>query len=251
MDMEIQFAKALQKIKELARQQGNMIREEQLKAAFDEIGFSFAEEKKELIYDYLKKSGIGVGEPLEVEEYLTDAEVDYLKQYLEEVEQLEQLSEGEKEAVTLSAMAGDKDAQNKLIEIYLPYVAEVAKLYAGQGVYLEDLIGEGNVALAMGVGMLGCLEKPSEVQGMLGSMMMEAMEAYVAENVDVKKVDKKLLDKVNKIAELAGELAGELGRKVTPKELAEENGISVKAVLEAVRISAGKIEDIDTSDITE
>ena len=62
--------------------------------------------------------------------------------------------EGEKEAVTISAMAGDRDAQKRLIEIYIPKVVEVAKLYAGQGVFVEDLIGEGNLAVTIGVTQL-------------------------------------------------------------------------------------------------
>lgn len=247
MEMERLFTDTLQKLKELARKQGGVLEEEQLFRAFGEIGFSLEESNQELIYDYLKKSGIGIGEPLEPEEHLSKEESDYFKQYLQEVKQMERLSEGEKEAVTLSAMAGDKDARNKLIEIYLPYVAEVARLYAGQGVSLEDLIGEGNVALTAGVEMLGCLEKASEVQGMLGSMMMDAMEELIKENMDLRQADQKLAEKVNRVAGLAEELAKELGRKVSPRELAEEKGISLKAVLDAVKISGGKIEDLDTA----
>lgn len=246
MEMEIRFAGALQDIKELAKKQSGVVEEEQINKVFEEIGFVLDEEKRPLVYEYLKKSGIGIGEAVDPEDYMSGEESDYLKQYLEEAEQLAKLTEGEKEAVTLSAMAGDKDAQNKLIEIYLPYVAQIAKLYAGQGVYLEDLIGEGNVALAMGVGMLGCLEKPSEVQGMLGSMMMEAMESYIRENADASRIDRKLVEKVNHIAGAAREMAADLGRKVTPEELAEEKGISVKSILDAVRISGDKIEDLDT-----
>ena len=247
MNKEALFAQALQQIKDLAKEQGGMIEEVQLAEVFAEIDFNMDDAQKELVLDYLKKSGIGIGEPMNPEEYLSKEEVDYLNQYLEEVEQLKKFSDGEKEAITMSAMAGDKDAQNKLVEIYLPYVAEVAKLYAGQGVFMEDLIGEGNVALAMGVTMLDCLEKPSEVQGMLGSMMMDAMEEYIKENASEQQQDKKLADKVNRIADLAREVAEDLGRKVTPEELAEEKGISVKAVIEAVRLSGDKIEDIDTS----
>lgn len=246
-ETEALFAEALQKIKGLAKEQGGMIREEQLSEIFAGIDFNLEDAQKELVVEYLKKSGIGVGEPLDPEEYLTREEVDYLKEYLLEVEGLEKCSQGEIEAITISAMAGDKDAQNKLVEIYLPYVAEVAKLYAGQGVFLEDLIGEGNVALAMGVGMLDCLEKPSEVQGMLGSMMMSAMEEYIQENANEKQGDRKLADRVNRIAELARDMAEDLGRKVTPDELAEEKGISVKSILDAMRLSGDKIEDLDTA----
>ncbi len=128
MEMEIRFAGALQDIKELAKKQGGVIEEEQINGAFEAIGFKLDEEKKPLVYDYLKKSGIGIGEAADPEDYMSGEEADYLKRYLEETEQLAKLTEGEKEAVTLSAMAGDRDAQNKLIEIYLPYVAQIAKL---------------------------------------------------------------------------------------------------------------------------
>ena len=249
MNKEALFVQALQQIKELGKEQGGQISEIQLSEIFAEYEFDMDDAQKELVFDYLKKNGIGIGEPINPEDYLSKEEVDYLKEYLVEVEQLEKLSDGQKEAITMSAMAGDRDAQNKLIEVYLPYVAEVAKLYAGQGVFLEDLIGEGNVALAMGVTMLDCLEHPSEVQGMLGSMMMDAMEEYIKENVSEQQHDKKLADKVNKIAELAREVAEDLGRKVTPAELAEEKGVSVKAVLEAVRLSGNKIEDLDVSEL--
>ena len=248
MNKEALFVQALQQIKDLGKEQGGQISEIQLSEIFAEYEFDMDDAQKELVFDYLKKSGIGIGEPMNPEDYLSKEEVDYLKEYLMEVEQLEKLSDGQKEAITMSAMAGDRDAQNKLIEVYLPYVAEIAKLYAGQGVFLEDLIGEGNVSLAMGVTMLDCLEHPSEVQGMLGSMMMDAMEEYIKENVSEQQHDKKLADKVNKIAELAREVAEDLGRKVTPAELAEEKGVSVKAVLEAVRLSGNKIEDLDVSE---
>ncbi len=247
MNKEELFVQALQRIKDTGKEQGGQISEIQLSEIFAEFDFNMDDSQKELVKEYLKKNGIGIGEVMDPEEYLSKEEIDYLNQYLEEVADLETLSDGQKEAVTISAMAGDKDARNKLIEIYLPYVAEVAKLYAGQGVFLEDLIGEGNVALAMGVNMIDCLEKPSEVQGMLGSMMMDAMEEYIKENSGEQKEDKKLADKVNKVAEMAREMAEDMGRKVTPEELAHEKGISLKSVIEAIRLCGDRIEELDTT----
>ena len=49
-------------------------------------------------------------------------------------------------------MAGEAGAVQLLTQMYLREVADVARLYAGQGVPLEDLIGEGNVALAAAAG---------------------------------------------------------------------------------------------------
>lgn len=245
MEEEVLFARTLQQIKTLAREQGGVISEEQLVQALETIGFSLDENRRKLIYEYLKNQKIGVEEELAPEDCLTGEEMDYLNQYLEELACLEELSPGEKEAVTLSALAGDSDAKAKLVEAYLPYVTEVARLYAGQGVLLEDLIGEGNAALVMGVEMLDCVEHSGEVQGMLGKMMMDAMEEYIVENTEAKKADWKMAERVNRILEMARELSGDLGRKVTPEELAEEKGIPLKQILDAVRISGNKIEELD------
>lgn len=243
MERELLFADKLQNLRLTAKDQGNILTKAQVEEAFAE--FELDEEKLEMVYDYLKKHKVGIGEPVDTDEYLSDEERDFLKMYLDEIAALETVSEGEKEAITLSAMAGDAQAQERLITLYLPQVVDVAKLYAGQGVFLEDLIGEGNVAVAMGVRMLGALEHASEAEGVLGKMMMDAMEDYIAENAEEGKKDKRMADKVNKVADAARELAEAYGRKVTVLELAEESGISEKAILDAVRISGGKIEDLE------
>jgi RNA polymerase primary sigma factor len=245
MNKEVLFGKALEAARAKAKEQDHCISEEQIKEIFAEL--SLSDEQMEMVYQYLRQHKIGIGEPPDPDDYLQDEDKDYLDQYLKELEDLPQLSKGEKEAVTLSAMAGDMDAQRKLIEVYLPEVAEIAKLYAGQGVYLEDLIGEGNVAVSMGVTMLGALEHASEVQGMLGKVIMDAMEDYIAENADEEKKSKKVADKVNKVADAANELSEELHRKVTVEELVAETGLSRKAVEDAIRISGDRIEAIDTA----
>lgn len=243
MDKEILFANALEELKRTAKEQGNCIEQEQIAAAFKEMELS--EEQMELVTDYLKKQRIGIGEPVDAEEYLTKEEADYLEAYLEELKHLEQVTAGEKEAITLSAMAGDVQAQARLTELYLPEVVEIAKLYGGQGAYLEDLIGEGNLALAMGVGMLGCLEHAHEAQGMLGKMIMDAMEEHIAGSLQEKQKDKLVLDKVNVVADQARELAQVLQRKVTVAELSQEGMLSEEIILEAIRMSGENIEYIE------
>lgn len=242
MDRERVFAQALVSLRELAKEQGNCVSKEQVEEAFG--GLKLQEEQLTMVYEYLKQHKIGIGEAVDPDDYLSAEEADYLEDYLAQLQAFSDISEGEKEAVTLSAMAGDGDAQRMLIQIFLPQVAEIAKLYAGQGVFLEDLIGEGNVAVTMGVTMLGALEHASEAQGMLGRMIMDAMEEYITENAREEKEDKKLADKVNKVADKAKELADELQRKITVEELMNETGMSRKVITDAMSISGDKIESI-------
>lgn len=243
MERKLLFADKLQNLRETAKAQGKLLTEAQVKEAFAD--FALDEEQLALVYDYLKKHKVGIGEPLCEEEYLTEEERNFLQIYLDEIARTETLSDGEREAVVLSAMAGDAQAQERLLTLMLPQVVDVAKLYAGQGVFLEDLIGEGNVALAMGVRMLGAMEHAAEAEAMLAKMMMDAMEDYIAENAEESKKDNSIAGRVNKVADAARKLAEEYGRKVTAEELAAESGLSLKTIRDAMRISGDKIEDLE------
>lgn len=242
-NQEILFARALETVRKQAKQQGGYLQKEQVEEAFFSLGLS--EEQLSLVYDYLKKHKVGIGEPVDLDEYLSEDEVDYLEEYKKELALLPTVTEGQKEAMILSALAGERHAQSSLISVYLPQVTEIAKLYAGQGVFLEDLIGEGNVAIATGVTMLGCLEHAREADGMLVKMIMDAMEDCINENMAEADKDKKIVDKVNKVAKKAKELSDELHRKVTVDELATETGMSLKTIYDALRFSGNSIEEIE------
>ncbi len=240
---EVRFAQILGQVRKLAKEQGNCISEEQVQDAFAEL--SLSDDQLSLVYDYLKKHKVGIGEPVDLDDYLTDGEMDYLEAYRKEIMLFGEISEGEKEAMILSAMAGEKASQERLIRFFLPKVADVARLYAGQCVFLEDLIGEGNLALTLGVTMLGAFEHAKEAEGALMQMVMDAMERHIQEAVEEAEKDKKAARKVNQVADKARELAGELHRKVTAAELSEETGMSERYIEDAMRMSGFAIEDLE------
>lgn len=241
---EEQFINALNKLRETASEQGNVLTTEQISETFAEVGFELNDERKALIEEYLNKNHIGIDESVDPDSYLTESEKNYLEEYLDEIKLLAEVSDGEKRATIISALAGEAESKKRLVELFLPSVADIAKLYTGFGVGIEDLIGEGNVALAMAVDMFDCVEGPDEVEGFLAKQAMDAMETFIRENTDVKKADGKMLDKINKIADMAKELSEELGRDVTPEELAKENNISVKSIIDAMFITGDRIEGI-------
>lgn len=243
MNQEELFAQTLEQVRDQAAGQGGWISDADVQEAFAPLGLS--EEQLQMVYDYLIKRKIGINAPVDPDDYLTQEEKNYLQNYLDELEALPEVKEGEKEAVTLSAMAGDMDAQSMLVTMYLPDVAQVARLYSGQGVPLEDLIGEGNLALTMGVSMLGALEHASQAQGMLGKMMMDAMEDLIQEQQNISRADRKMAERINKVSDAAKSLSEELNRKVTVKELADETGLTEKSIRDAMRLSGHKIEYLE------
>lgn len=240
MEKELLFAKTLEYIKSVAKEQNHIVSREQVETAF--VPLEFGPEQMEMVYDYLHKQKIGVEEAVDPDSFLSEEDVDYLDTYLEELKYLPEVTSGEREAITLSAMAGDKSAQEQLTLLFLPQVVEIAKLYAGQGVYLEDLIGEGNVALAMGVSMLGALENASEAEGMLAKMIMDGMEEYIGLTAEQVREDQKTMDLVNKVSDAARELSEDLRKKITPLELSKETGMAIEDIEEAIRLSGDAIE---------
>ena len=242
MAQETVFAEILEEVRKKARAQQNFITKTEVEEAFSAL--SLSAEQMEMVYDYLRQNKIGVDEPVDADACLEEEEKNYLDDYLETLRAIPKATDGEREAITLSAMAGDADAIKRLTDLMLPEVPQIARLYTGQGVSLEDLIGEGNVALSLGVTMLGALEHADEAQGMLAKMMMDAMEDCIAASAAEEKSDRKIADKVNKVADAANALKEELRRAVTVEELMEESGLSRKAIEDAVRISGGKIESI-------
>lgn len=242
MKQEVLFVQTLEKIRALAKEQDGCVSEEQIREAFEALKLDDGQMK--LVYDYLAEHRVGIGEPVDPDAYLTEQERDYLQDYLDTLAGLPDYTEGQITAFTLSAMAGEADAKNRLIECYLRNVVDIARLYAGQGVSLEDLIGEGNAALAYGMEMLGSLEGPKEAQGMLVRLMMDAMEAYIEETAQNEKADRRAEEHVNKVADQARALAEELRRKVTVEELSKETGMSGNRIREAMRISGFQIEDL-------
>ncbi len=243
MNEEALFAKTLEQVRKTARDQGNLISEEQVREAFSALKLEDAQ--LEMVYDYLRARKVGIGTPADPEDDLSDKEKNYLQNYLEQLAQLPSYSPGEKEAFTLSAMAGEKDARGKLIEIYLKDVVDIARLYTGQGVYLEDLIGEGNMALTLGVTLLGSAESQEEADGFLGRIIMEAMEEHIRENSDSADIHKRVRNRVNRVFLSARELSEELHRKVTVEELAQESGLSEKQIRDAVRFCGSQIEYLE------
>lgn len=243
MDKEREFAALLADVTNLGRQQKGIVSKEQVKEAFEKLELS--DDQLALVYDYLKKHGIGIGTPADPDEFLTDEEHNYLKDYEESLSELPEVSDSEKIGITISAMSGDKSAQNRLIEIYLPSVPDIAKMYAEQGIYIEDLIGEGNLVLTSGVTMLGAIEKPEEAEAFLTKMIMDAMEELISDSLDEDARGQKAVKHVQKVADKAAELAKELRRSVTVEELANESDLTVEEIIEAIRMTGNNIEDID------
>ncbi len=235
MNKEEIFKKTIVDLVELGRKQGNCIGNEQIDEMLETLDFD--SKQKDLVIGYLKEQKIGIDKELSPEDFMTKEDMDYLSIYLDALKDLREIRGGEKQAIIISAMAGDENASKKIIEMYLPKVVEIAKLYVGEGAFLEDLIGEGNVALTIGSKMLGCLEHSREAEGFLGKMIMDAMELYL-EGIESNASEmKQIIHKLNEILKQCKELTEAYERKITVEELLTNSNYEREEIIDALSLS--------------
>ena len=224
---QVLFLKRLRDTADTAAKNGNMISEEELEEAFADLDLN--EDQMTQVRDFLKTKGIGIGEALPIEEVISEEEMNHLRDYEEMLDSIEVPSDSVLDAVKLSAMAGERDAQKRLAEYSLKKVVDIARLYAGQGVYMEDLIGAGNEVLLIAV-----------------TQLVKSLENFNYEKKleHEKAAEKVVEERVNLVADRAREMAEELGRKVSVAELAAEYDMDPEDIREAVRLSGNAIGDI-------
>jgi len=241
-EKQLLFLERLKETAKKAADNGNTITEAELEEAFADLALNDAQMAQ--VRDFLKAKGVGIGEALPIEEVISEEEMNHLREYEEMIDAIEIPSDNVLDAIKISAMAGETGAQKSLVEYSLRKVVDIARLYAGQEVYMEDLIGTGNEALLIAVTQLAPLEGPEEVDGYLGRRIMDAMEDLISMNLDEKAAEKVVEERVNLVADRARELAEELGRKVSVEELAKEYDMDPDDIREAVRLSGNAIGDI-------
>ena len=78
---------------------------------------------------------------------LSEEEASFLAMYEEDLEAIPSLSARDREKYLEKAKKGNDDARGLLIQDFMHTALDVTHMYAGQGILLQDLIGEGNLAL--------------------------------------------------------------------------------------------------------
>ena len=110
---------------------------------------------------------------------------------------------------------------------WLEKVLDIARKLHDGSVFLGDLVQEGNVSLMLS------MEETQDEEKILEAVET-GIEAFLAEQKDVKIRDNKMVEKVDELEEQIRKLKEEMGRKITLEELAlytERSEAEIKAVL--------------------
>src|SRR3989344_4092609 len=211
--------------------------------------FPDAEERLEELddlYDKLLAEGIDVFESVEVEELeggekakeklereieiltrLGGAEsTDPVRQYLREIGKVPLLNAEEEVELAKRYEKQDKIAKDKLTQSNLRLVVSIAKKYIGRGLFLLDLIQEGNQ------GLIRAVEKYDWRKGYKFSTyatwwIRQAITRAIADQARTIRIPVHMVETINKLYRITRRLMQELGREPSHEEIAEEAEIEV------------------------
>lgn len=247
---EQQFKKIMIKVRSLAKSQGDAISKEQVHDKF--LPLNVGEGQFLLIYRYLEEEKVTLYDTEEerrsagkTKKQASHQKDDALSIYLKELDSLDIPSKEERRTIIEEILKDRNSAISRMPNLYLKEVVDVARLYEGQGVLIDDLIGEGNVGVLTGAGMLDCCETSEEVEEFMMRMIMDSMESLIMDNFSDNEFDLKVSERVNELNDKAKELAEELERKVTVEELVNELGLNEEYIRETIRLSGNAIPYIE------
>lgn len=244
--VEAEYRTTLEKLIRKAHENRNIITEDLFKEFFDPLKLD--EREDALTRSYLESIGIRQadkddGEYKEPE--FTEEDGKYLHFYLKDLAELPVYTEDEiNEAKKKAVFDDDSEAQEILLNHYLNSVVDIARLYIYQALPAEDLIGEGNIGLMTAIKALSTLDGPDEVDSFVGGLIMDAMDNAIYEDTDIRQRIDDMAVRINDVNEKAKRLSDEMGRPVTISELADETGMDVKDIAEAMALSGDRIEGL-------
>ena len=257
---KVKFLEMLTSIVEIAKTQENILTQDEIKAYFQ--GMELEAEHYDHIYAYLAENQIKVKgflytPPAEKEQTEEESEQKtssnkeeskFLKMYLEDLEGVKRLTDGEEEVCLKQLIFGEESVQKALTEHWLFKVVDIARTFEGKGAVLEDLIQEGNMGLLAGLQAL--LGRKDDIDGAeyLKESIEKAIMDYIDDLTNGDDWSSTVVAKTNLLSEAAKYLAEELGRVATVKELSEYTKISEEEIedilalsLDAVKIGKGDV----------
>ena len=189
------FMETLRAVAEVTRTAQDGLSKEEILKYFE--GMELSEEHVEMIYQYLQlPPEVQTGEPeteeeeepVIVEEESQEQNV-YFQMYLDDLAQIDEMSEEEMQEAYKKLLAGDAAVVGKICESWLGSIAQMAIPYAEQGAILEDVIQEGNMGLLLKLSeLVGAGEVPG-IDAILEGAVSAAMIAYTEENMEANVAD--------------------------------------------------------------
>ena len=121
---------------------------------------------------------------------------------------------------------------------YLPKVVEEAVKLHMPGIFIGDVIQEGNVSLML---YLGENKKATEAEVL--EQVRAGIRVMLESHTEEKRRDKKMVERVNDLDETIKSMKEEYGRKVSVDEVAERMGITEDTVEDILKLAGEEVKD--------
>ncbi len=256
MDEVKDFREHLDQLTKDAKAQGSRISVQQIREKLRSTGLD--ENKLQMIYDYLDMMAIEVYDEdmPEAASGTGDDHLRSLEQYMNEMADLPPMDEVEELTLFHMAAEGHRDAKSRLAERYLSTVTDLVSEIetqekeaakdgkkAGKGTLdltgeftEEDLVQEGNMGLLLALDHLEKQENLAAYQAVLLNEVTSYMEKMVEDAKSVEKSDKRVLNRMNQLADAAHDLEAELDRKPSLEELSAYLDLPAEEIKDLLRV---------------
>ena len=159
-----------------------------------------------------------------------------IRQYLAEIGRYPLLKADQEMYLARRIVAGDMEAQQRLVEANLRLVVSIAKRYNNHGVSLLDLIQEGNL------GLIRAAQKFDPVRGFRFSTyatwwIRQAISRAVAEHTRTIHIPVHVVELIYKMKRVTRQLYQDLGREPFPEEIAHAINLTKERVVELQSMS--------------
>ncbi len=171
------------------------------------------------------------------------AQSDSLRLYLREISRIPLLNASNESRLAERAENGEKEARDHLIEANLRLVVSIAKKYVGQGLSLEDLIGEGNIGLIRAVTKFD-YKKGFRFSTYATWWIKQAITRSILEGTRVVRLPVYIMEEVMRVKRTTRQLYQEMGREPTPDDIGERLNMTPERVSELL-IWAEKVFSLD------
>lgn len=250
MEEKGKFLQDLTTLLKIARTNDNCITRQEIQDYFSDMELS--ENQWAMIYQYISNQNVKIAgyEKVELpvleeddgeENPVEDAIVSI---YMNELKDKKDLTPEQEQFVAKKMLCGDDRAKTLLIESNLNLAAKIAKEYKHKGLPEGDLIQEANIGLLIGVNEYE-MGRGITFRQYISNSIRTAVENALTEDGRETMSARKVASRANELNELATEMAKELEREATPKELAKRMGITEEEVREIMKISLDAISVIE------
>jgi len=163
-------------------------------------------------------------EPAEAEEAIKAAALEHfddaLNIYLREIQKTKLLSAVEEKELAAKIDLGDKAARDRMIVSNLRLVVKIARRYLHRGMPFLDLIEEGNIGLIKAVDRYK-LSKECRLSTYACWWIRQSIERMLLNQLRTIRLPVNVTERINKMLRITNELAKELNREPTSKEVAD------------------------------